>query len=147
MKVNNSQIIIYQTESGETKLDVRFQDETVWLTQKLMSELFQTTTQNITIHLKNIFEEGELEEKATCKDFLQVQIEGDREVSRKRIYYNLDAIISVGYRIKSNVATKFRQWATSQLREYHKFKEIKQKTIGEGDFEKAIKKIENKKRK
>jgi len=118
MQENNSQIIIYQTESGETKLDVRFQDETVWLTQKLMAELFQTTPQNITIHLKNIFEEGELEEKATCKDFLQVQIEGDREVKRKRIYYNLDAIISVGYRIKSNVATKFRQWTTSQLREY-----------------------------
>ena len=118
MQENNSQIIIYQTESGETKLDVRFQDETVWLTQKLMAELFQTTPQNITIHLKNIFEEGELEEKATCKDFLQVQIEGGREVKRKRAYYNLDAIISVGYRIKSHIATKFRQWATSQLREY-----------------------------
>jgi len=118
MQENNSQLIIYQTKSGETKLDVRFQDETVWLTQKLMAELFQTTPQNITIHLKNIFEEGELEEKATCKDFLQVQIEGKREVKRERQFYNLDAIISVGYRIKSNVATKFRQWATSQLREY-----------------------------
>jgi len=118
MQENTSQIIIYQTKSGETKLDVRFQDETVWLTQKLMADLFQTTPQNITIHLKNIFEEGELEEKATCKDFLQVQIEGNREVKRKRIYYNLDAIISVGYRIKSNVATKFRQWATSQLKEF-----------------------------
>jgi len=118
MQKNNSQIIIYQTENGETKLDVRFQDETVWLTQKLMAELFQTTPQNITIHLKNIFEEGELEEKATCKDFLQVQVEGKREVKRERQFYNLDAIISVGYRIKSNVATKFRQWATSQLREY-----------------------------
>lgn len=118
MQENNSQIIIYQTENGETKLDVRFQDETVWLTQKLMAELFQTTPQNITIHLKNIFEEGELEEKATCKDFLQVQVEGKREVKRERQFYNLDAIISVGYRIKSNVATKFRQWATSQLREY-----------------------------
>ena len=118
MQENNSQIIIYQTESGETKLDVRFQEETVWLTQKLMAELFQTTSQNITIHLKNIFKEGELEEKATCKDFLQVQVEGKREVKRERQFYNLDAIISVGYRIKSNVATKFRQWATSQLREY-----------------------------
>jgi hypothetical protein len=118
MEENKSQIIIYQTENGETKLDVRFQDETVWLTQKLMSELFQTTPQNITIHLKNIFEEGELEEKATCKDFLQVQIEGNREVKRERQFYNLDAIISVGYRIKSHVATKFRQWATGQLREY-----------------------------
>ena len=118
MQENNSQIIIYQTEGGETKLDVRFQDETVWLTQKLMAELFQTTPQNITIHLKNIFEEGELEEEATCKDFLQVQMEGKREVKRERQFYNLDAIISVGYRIKSNVATKFRQWATGQLREY-----------------------------
>ena len=118
MQENNSQIIIYQTESGETKLDVRFQDETVWLTQKLMAELFQTSSQNITMHIKNIFEEGELEENATCKDFLQVQKEGKREVKRKQKYYNLDAIISVGYRIKSHVATKFRQWATQHIREY-----------------------------
>jgi len=118
MEENKSQIIIYQTESGETKIDVRFQDETVWLTQKLMAELFQTTSQNITIHLKNIFEEGELEEKATCKDFLQVQKEGVREVKRKQKFYNLDAIISVGYRIKSHVATKFRQWATQHIKEY-----------------------------
>ena len=118
LSTNNSQIIIYQTESGETKIDVRFQDETVWLTQKLMAELFQTTSQNITIHLKNIFEERELEEKATCKDFLQVQKEGSREVKRKQKFYNLDAIISVGYRIKSHVATKFRQWATQHIKEY-----------------------------
>ncbi len=118
MEENKSQIIIYQTENGETKLDVRFQDETVWLTQKLMAELFQTTSQNITIHLKNIFEEGELEENATCKDFLQVQKEGNREVKRKQKFYNLDAIISVGYRIKSHVATKFRQWATQHIKEF-----------------------------
>jgi hypothetical protein len=118
MKENKSQIIIYQTENGETKLDVRFQDETVWLTQKLMSELFQTSIPNINMHLKNIFEEGELEENRTIKDFLIVQKEGNREVKRKQVFYNLDAIISVGYRIKSNVATKFRQWATGQLREY-----------------------------
>jgi hypothetical protein len=118
MEENTSQIIIYQTENGETKLDVRFQDETVWLTQKLMAELFQTSIPNINIHLKNIFEEGELEENRTIKDFLIVQKEGAREIKRKQIFYNLDAIISVGYRIKSNVATKFRQWATSQLREY-----------------------------
>ncbi|MFA6400116.1 MAG: virulence RhuM family protein [Salinivirgaceae bacterium] len=118
MEENISQLIIYQTENGETKLDVRFQDETVWLTQKLMAELFQTTSQNITIHLKNIFEEGELEEEATCKDFLQVQKEGNREVKRKQKFYNLDAIISVGYRIKSHVATKFRQWATLHIKEY-----------------------------
>ena len=118
MEENNSQIIIYQTESGKTKLDVRFQDKTVWLTQKLMAELFQTSVPNINIHLKNIFEEGELEENRTIKDFLIVQKEGSREVKRKQVFYNLDAIISVGYRIKSNVATKFRQWATGQLREY-----------------------------
>lgn len=118
MQENKSQIVIYQTENGETKLDVRFQDETVWLTQKMMAELFQTTSQNITIHLKNIFEEGELEESSTCKDFLQVQKEGKREVKRNQKFYNLDAIISVGYRIKSHVATKFRQWATHQLKEY-----------------------------
>jgi hypothetical protein len=113
-----SQIIIYQTEDGNTKLDVRLENETVWLTQKLMAELFQTTSQNITIHLKNIYEEGELEEIATCKDFLQVRNEGSRQVERNQKFYNLDAIISVGYRIKSHVATKFRQWATQRLREY-----------------------------
>lgn len=114
----NSQIIIYQTEDGKIKLDVRLENETVWLTQKSMAELFQTTSQNITIHLKNIYEEVELEELATCKDFLQVQQEGTRNVERNQKFYNLDAIISVGYRIKSTIATKFRQWATQRLREY-----------------------------
>lgn len=118
MDENKSQIIIYQTENGETKLDVRFQDETVWLTQKLMAELFQTTVPNINMHLKNIFGEHELDEKATIKDFLIVQKEGSREVKRKQVYYNLDTIISVGYRIKSHVATKFRQWATQHIKEY-----------------------------
>jgi len=107
MQENNSQIIIYQTESGETKLDVRFQDETVWLTQKLMAELFQTTPQNITIHLKNIFDEGELEEKATCKDFLQVQKEGSRAVKRRLKHYNLDAIISGGIVLIQHVPRSF----------------------------------------
>ena len=111
----NSQIIIYQAESGETKLEVRLENETVWLTQKLMAELFQTTVPNINIHLKNIFEEGELDAQATIKDFLIVRFEGNREVSRNIEYYNLDAIISVGYRIKSTVATRFRQWATRGL--------------------------------
>ena len=115
---NNSQFLIYQTENGETKIDVRFQDETVWLTQKTMAELFQVKPQNITMHLKNIYTEGELIEEATCKEFLQVQIEGNREVKRKQKFYNLDAIISVGYRIKSHIATKFRQWATQRIREY-----------------------------
>lgn len=115
---NTSQIIIYQTETGETKLEVRLENETVWLTQKGMAELFQTTPQNITIHLKNIFEEAELEEGATCKDFLQVRNEGGRMVERSQKFYNLDAIISVGYRIKSAVATRFRQWATQHIKEY-----------------------------
>ena len=118
MTENNTQIIIYQTESGVTKLEVRIENETVWLSQKLMAALFQTTPQNVTIHLKNIFEEGELIESATCKDFLIVRIEGSREVNRTIEYYNLDAIISVGYRIKSNVATRFRQWATQRIKEY-----------------------------
>ena len=115
---NNSQLIIYQTESGETKLEVRLENETVWLTQKLMAELFQTTVPNINMHLKNVFEEGELDASATIKDFLIVRMEGSREVSRSIEYYNLDAIISVGYRIKSSVATRFRQWATRHIREY-----------------------------
>lgn len=115
---HNSQIIIYTTETGETKLEVRLENETVWLTQKLMAELFQTSPQNITIHLKNIFEEGELSEAATCKDFLQVGKEGVRTVERNQKFYNLDAIISVGYRIKSAVATRFRQWATQHIKEY-----------------------------
>ena len=100
---NNSQIIIYTTEKGETKLEVRMEKETVWLTQKQMAALFQTTVANINIHLKNIFDEGELERVATIKDFLIVQKEGSREVKRKQVYYNLDAIISVGCRIKSHV--------------------------------------------
>ncbi len=115
---SNSEIILYQTEDGITKIDVRLENETVWLTQKLMAELFQTTPQNITIHLKNIFEEGELEEISTCKDFLQVQKEGNILVERNQKFYNLDAIISVGYRVKSHVATKFRIWATPRLKEY-----------------------------
>ncbi len=114
----SSQFLIYQTESGQTKIDVRFEDETVWLTQALIADLFHTTPQNITLHIKNVYEEGELLESATCKDFLQVRLEGNREVKRATKHYNLDVIISVGYRIKSNVATRFRQWATERLREY-----------------------------
>jgi len=118
LPVNNSQFLIYQTENGETKIDVRFQNETVWLTQKAMAELFQVKPQNITMHLKNIYLEGELQKEATCKEFLQVQTEGKRQVKRKQKFYNLDAIISVGYRIKSHIATKFRQWATQRIKEY-----------------------------
>lgn len=116
--MNNSQIIIYQTESGQTKIDVRLENETVWLTQKSMAELFQTSVPNINMHLKNIYNEDELKQEATIKEFLIVRQEGDREVNRNIEYYNLDAIISVGYRVRSHVATKFRIWATQHLKEY-----------------------------
>ena len=112
---NNSQLIIYQTEKGETKLEVRLENETVWLTQKLMAELFQTTVPNINMHLKNIFEEGELNADSVIKDFLITAADGKNYRTK---FYNLDAIISVGYRIKSAVATRFRQWATRHIREY-----------------------------
>ena len=117
-KTPASEILIYQAEDGHTRIQVRLENETVWLTQADMARLFQTTPQNITLHLKNIFQEGELDEAATCKDFLQVQNESGRMVRRTRHFYNLDAIISVGYRVKSHVATRFRQWATQRLREY-----------------------------
>lgn len=113
-----SQIIIYKTESGETKIDVRFENETVWLTQKHLSELFGVTLPTINEHIKNVYKENELQESSTVRKFLIVQKEGLREVKREIDFYNLDMIISVGYRIKSRIATAFRQWATSRLREY-----------------------------
>lgn len=115
---NASQFVIYQSENGQIKLDVRFVNETVWLTQQHMAQLFQTSVPNINVHLKNIFEEGELTEQATVKDFLIVRLEGQRQVQRTIAHYNLDAILSVGYRVKSVVATRFRIWATQNLREY-----------------------------
>lgn len=115
---NRGEILLYQSEDGTVKIDVRMENETVWLSQKSMAELFQTTVPNINIHLKNIFDEGELDPIRTIKDFLIVRLEGKREVNRKIDFYNLDAIISVGYRIKSHVATKFRIWATLRLKEY-----------------------------
>ncbi|WP_420232028.1 virulence RhuM family protein [Pseudomonas sp. ABY48] len=115
---NTSQFIIYQSEDGRIRLDVRFVDETVWLTQALMGELFSTTPENVLMHLKNIFSEGELDQNATTKDFLVVRQEGTRQVKRNLKHYNLDAIISVGYRVQSHTATRFRQWATRQLRDY-----------------------------
>src|SRR3989338_9110394 len=117
-KENNSQLIIYQAEDGKIKIDVRFQDETVWLTQQLMADLFQTTKQNISLHVGNIYEDCELNPESTVKESLTVQTEGGRSVQRQIEYYNLDMIISVGYRVKSNIATRFRQWATQHLREY-----------------------------
>jgi len=110
-----SELILYQTEDGQTRIEVRLQDETVWLTQQLMANLFQTTKQNIGQHLKNIFEEGELAQDLVVKNFFTTAKDGK---SYSTNFYNLDAIISVGYRIKSHVATRFRQWATQRLREY-----------------------------
>jgi len=115
LPILQSQLIIYQAENGQTKIDVRLDGETVWLTQKAMAELFQTTKQNISLHLQNIYKESELEEKSVVKDFLTTAADGK---NYKTQFYNLDAIISVGYRIKSQLATRFRQWATQRIREY-----------------------------
>ena len=112
------EILIYQTEDGLTKLDVRMEDETVWLTQQQMAELFQTSRTNVVDHIKNIYEEGELGENSTCRKFRQVRMEGNRQVTRELPFYNLDMIISLGYRVKSSTATHFRKWATQRLKEY-----------------------------
>ena len=111
-------IIIYQLDDGKTKIDVKLEDETVWLSQQQMADLYDTTKQNISSHIKKIFDEEELSENSTVKEFLTVQKEGNRNVERKVKYYNLDMIISLGYRIKSKVATNFRKWATERLKEY-----------------------------
>ncbi|MDR2725803.1 MAG: virulence RhuM family protein [Candidatus Adiutrix sp.] len=112
------ELVVYQADDGRVKVEVRLQDESVWLTPQLMAALFQTTRQNVILHISNIYKEGELLPEATCKDFLQVRQEGERAVQRKLTYYNLDMIISVGYRVKSLVATRFRIWATQKLKEY-----------------------------
>lgn len=114
----DNQIIIYKTDDGKISVDALLQEESIWLSQKSMAHLFDCTPENALMHLKNIYETGELNEKATTKDFLVVQKEGDREVSRKIKHYNLDAIISVGYRVNSLRGTQFRIWATQRLKEY-----------------------------
>lgn len=117
---NTGKILIYQNEKGDTKVDVYFTEDTIWMTQRTMADLYQTTPQNITLHIKNIYEDGELDMGATCKDFLQVQTEGGREVQRERKFYNLDMILAVGYRVRSNVGIHFRRWASGVLTEYMK---------------------------
>src|SRR3989442_1096649 len=112
------EIILYQTDDGQTRLQVRLEQETVWLTQAQMAELFQTTKQNVSLHIQNIFTEGELQASATVKESLTVQREGNRPVQRQVEFYNLDVVISVGYRVKSHRGTQFRIWATQRLREY-----------------------------
>jgi len=118
MKKQNSDILIYQTEDGQTKVQVRLQDETVWLSQKLMADLFQKDVRTINEHIKNIYDEGELMQESTIRNFRIVQTEGNREITRNVDHYNLDVIISVGYRVKSHRGTQFRIWATRRLREY-----------------------------
>ncbi|MFA7081813.1 MAG: virulence RhuM family protein [Bacteroidales bacterium] len=117
-KNTSSEILFYSREDGKSKIEVKLENETVWLTQQQMAELFQITKQNVSLHIKNIYKEDELSEKATVKDYLTVQTEGKREVQRSITYYNLDVIISVGYRVKSLIGTHFRIWATQQLKEY-----------------------------
>ena len=117
-KYDSNNIIIYQSADGETKIDVKLENETIWLSQQQMAELYKTTKQNISLHIKNIFDEHELDENSTVKEFLTVQSEGSRSVERNVKYYNLDMIISLGYRIKSKIATNFRKWATERLKEY-----------------------------
>lgn len=118
MNDENGDIIIYQTDDGLTKIDVKVQNETVWLSQQQMAELFSTSRTNVIEHINNIYLEEELNKNSTCQNFRQVRKEGNRNVSREIPFYNLDMIISLGYRIKSKVATNFRKWATERLKEY-----------------------------
>ena len=115
---NQSELLIYQTPDGVTKIETRLQDETVWLTQAQLCELFQKSKSSISEHIKHIFEEEELEQARTVRKFRTVQKEGNKDVEREIEYYNLDVIISVGYRVKSHRGTQFRIWATQRLREY-----------------------------
>lgn len=115
---SQGEIVIYQAEDGITKVECRFVDETVWLTQQQMAELFHTSRSNIVEHIGHIYEEGELDEVSTCRKFRQVRLEGNRQVTRELPFYNLDMIISLGYRVKSLIATQFRRWATERLKEY-----------------------------
>lgn len=113
-----AEFLLYQADDGRTRIDVRFDGETAWLTQAAMAELFQSTPQNITQHIAAIYAEGEVDETATCKPYLQVRREGEREVQRRLKHYSLPVIIAVGYRVRSHRGTLFRQWATARLEEY-----------------------------
>ncbi len=115
---NRGEIIIYRAEDNTVQLDVRMENETVWLSQQQMVQLFNSTKQNISLHIGNIFREGELQKEATVKEYLTVQTEGNRQICRKVLYYNLDVIISVGYRVKSQRGVQFRQWANKILKDY-----------------------------
>lgn len=115
---NHGEILIFQSDDGLTNIEVKFENETVWLSQQQMADLFQTSRTNVVEHIKHIYDEEELEENSTCRKFRQVRTEGNREVSREMPFYNLDMIISLGYRVKSSIATRFRQWASEHIKEY-----------------------------
>lgn len=117
---NTGKILIYQNEKGDTRIDVYFESDTIWMTQKAMCELYQVAKSSVSEHISNIFKDGELEPEATVRKFRTVQIEGTRQVNRERDYYNLDMILAVGYRVRSNVGIHFRRWASSVLTEYMK---------------------------
>ena len=145
---SKTNILIYQMEDGDIKVDVRLEDETVWMTQKSIAELYQTSTQNITIHIKNIYDQKELQEKATCKKDLQVRNEGSRKVSREINFYNLDVILAIGYRVRSTQGMHFRRWATERLKEYlvkgftmndERLKEMK--NLGQDYFDELLERI------
>ena len=114
--IDQNKIIIYQTEDGQTQIDVRMENDTVWLTQAQMAELFESSRTNIVEHIQHIYEDEELEANSTCRKFRQVRLEGKRKVKREVTYFNLDIIISVGYRVNSKRGVKFRQWANKVLK-------------------------------
>ncbi len=134
----SGEVLIYRREDGRAALEVQLQEDTVWLSQQQIADLFQTSRENITMHLRNVFDEDELDPQATSKDFLLVRQEGSRTVRRTVTCYNLDAIISVGYRVKSKIATQFRIWATERLREYltkgFTMDDAKLKELGGGSY-------------
>ncbi len=135
---NKGEIVIYQNNDNDVAINVRLEEENVWLTQQQMAELFQTSRTNVVEHIQHIYEEGELNEGATCRKFRQVQMEGSRSVTRELPFYNLDLIISLGYRIKSRIATQFRIWATERLKEYivkgFTMDDERLKNLGGGDY-------------
>ena len=136
------EVVIYKTEDGNTRIDVRFVDETVWLTQAQLVELYQSSKANISEHIKNIFLEGELDESSTVRKFRTVQKEGERIVERDIVHYNLDMIISLGYRVHSRIATQFRRWATERLKEYmikgYVLDDERLKNLGGGNYWKEL---------
>lgn len=111
-------LLIYQNEKGDTKVDVLFQDGNIWMTQTAIAELYQTKPQNITQHIKNIYTDGELEENRTCKNYLQVQTEGTRQIKRNTKHYSFEMILAIGYRVRTRIGIHFRNWATSLIHEY-----------------------------